>query len=87
MAELGKPDRSYFAPSTGNVNCENPRGKPVLQPGGPKWALGSGFACFSSALHRSPASCTGCTQLGSRSGLRESRLRVQSRNRLCRGIR
>jgi hypothetical protein len=43
MAELGKPDGWYFAPSMENVNCENPRGKPVLQPAGPNWALGSGF--------------------------------------------
>ncbi len=38
MAELGKPDGSYSPPSMANVNCENPRGKPVLQPVGLNWA-------------------------------------------------
>ena len=84
MAELGKPDRSYSAPSVENVNCENPRGKPVLQPTGPNWAYRGGFAVFSSALHRRSVSCTGCTQLDSRSGLHETCPRVQSRNRVWR---
>ena len=85
LAELGKPDRSYFPPSLPNVNCENPHGKPVSHLISPSWSLASGFSHrpseFSSALHKASPYFTGCTQRVIRSGLRELLLPVQSRRR------
>jgi hypothetical protein len=85
MAELGNLTASYCAPSAANVNCENPRGKPVLHLRVVNLSQRSGFAPsrsrFSSVVHRTLPSFTGCTQPVRDSGLRESIVRVQSRNR------
>ena len=39
----GKPDGWYFPLSGQNVNCENPRGKPVSHPYVPDWGGWGGF--------------------------------------------
>ena len=39
----GKPDGSYFPLSGENVNCENPRRKPVLHLPLPDWGWRGGF--------------------------------------------
>ena len=44
MAELGNLTASYCAPSAANVNCENPRGKPVLHLRVVNLSQRSGFA-------------------------------------------
>ena len=43
MAELGNLVARYFPPSAGNVNCENPRRKPVSHLPRPNWGCLSGF--------------------------------------------
>jgi len=43
MAELGNLVAWYSPPSAANVNCENPRRKPVSHLLGPNWAFPSGF--------------------------------------------
>jgi len=64
--ELGNLTAWYSPPSGANVNCENPRRKPISHLQGPNRAYRSGFPChvsgISSALHRTGLSCTGCTQ-------------------------
>lgn len=74
-AELGNLTATYCPPSAANVNCENPRRKPVSHLPGPNWAERSGFsdlqAAISSAPHRSSVSFTGCTQKIPDSGLRK----------------
>lgn len=85
MAELGNLTVQYCALSWENVNCENPRRKPVSQPLRPNWAIRGGFpdprGVFSNDLHSPSSEFTGCTQAGSLSGLRETGLPVQSRDR------
>ena len=85
LAELGNLTVSYSPPSTANVNCENPRRKPVSHLDGPNWGRPSGLSSrrgrFSYALHKLRTWFTGCTQEGRFSGLRETRPRVQSRKR------
>ena len=85
MAELGNLVAWYSPPSAANVNCENPRRKPVSHLLGPNWAFPSGFwpqpGRFSYAVHNPRASFTGCTQAASLSGLRETLIPVQSQNR------
>src|ERR1700686_2199877 len=82
---VGKPDGSYSPPSAAKVNCENPRGKPVLHSLGSNWGYPGGFpfvvAGFSYVLHRAQPWFTGCTQLDRVSSLRGRRPRVQSRKR------
>ena len=84
-AELGNLTVSYCPPSAANVNCENPRRKPVSHPQGPNWGCRGGFShrkdAFSYALHSPRHWFTGCTQEGSLSGLRRSGPWVQSRRR------
>jgi hypothetical protein len=85
MAELGNLTVSYSPPSTPNVNCENPRRKPVLHLHDPNWGYPGGIserrAAFSKAVHSPGSRFTGCTQASWFSGLRETGLLVQSRQR------
>ena len=89
-AELGNLTARYCPPSAANVNCENPRRKPVSHLPGPNWAERSGFSdlqdAISSALHRCSTSFTGCTQKIPDSGLQKRSPPVQSQIRgWCRG--
>jgi DNA replication protein DnaC len=85
MAELGNLTVLYSPPSVANVNCENPRRKPVSHLHGPNRAYPSGVSHrrgrFSYALHSPPLWFTGCTQASRLSSLRETTPRVQSRER------
>lgn len=82
MAELGNLTVLYSPPSAANVNCENPRRKPVSHLHGPDRACSSAISLtpgkFSYALHRPLPSFTGCTQAVLLSALRETCLWVQS---------
>ena len=43
-AELGNLTVLYSPPSAANVNCENPRRKPISHRSGPNWAIPSAFS-------------------------------------------
>jgi hypothetical protein len=43
-AELGNLTVLYSPPSAANVNCENPRRKPVSHPTRPNWGCRSGVS-------------------------------------------
>lgn len=87
MAELGNLTVGYCALSLANVNCENPRRKPVSHPFRPVLGHHGGFRdrgnSFSSSIHRTLQSCTGCTQFAEHSGLRRRYSKVQSQRRLA----
>ena len=59
-AELGNLTVLYSPPSAANVNCENPRRKPVSHPLGPKWGRRSGVSHRGAGFPKlSTASATG----------------------------
>jgi hypothetical protein len=58
----GKPDGTYFPLSGQNVNCENPRRKPVLHSRVPDWGCWGGFRTENGSV-----SCNSWLVLGVRS--------------------